>query len=137
MKLKCDYEDEIRDKTAERNRYVSILHKLEELRDDLIWQRTKLMEYVQTPVAQYMLAGGSSEDWKGANYNIAEEKRTSINSALSGYAGNAAKLNSEIDSAIQDVSDKIESLNREIDDLWEAWEHAPEHEPEPEPQNGN
>ena len=74
MKLKRDYMHEIKDRTAERNRYAIIMHKLEELRDELIWQRTKLQEYVSSPVEQYMLAGGSSEDWKGANYAIAADK---------------------------------------------------------------
>ena len=135
MKLKRDYMHEIKDRTAERNRYASIMHKLEELRDELIWQRTKLQEYVKSPVEQYMLAGGSSEDWKGANFTIAVDKKNTLNSALGNYAGDAATLNSQIDRAIQDVSNKIDALNREIDRLWDKWEHAPEHEPDPEPRN--
>ena len=130
MKLKRDYMHEIKDRTAERNRYASIMHKLEELRDELIWQRTKLQEYVKSPVEQYMLAGGSSEDWKGANYAIAADKKVRLNTALGIYGGDASTLNSQIDRAIHDVSNKIDALNREIDRLWDKWEHAPEHDPD-------
>ena len=84
----------------------------------------------------YVLSGESGEDWKGANYSLAMEKRSTISSNLATYRGEIGTLDGEISEAIAELAEKIQELEEEIKRLWELWAAAPEHEPDPEPYQG-
>ncbi len=136
MKLKRDYEAEINAKEEEQRYYEGIKKTLEELQGELASQNEKLEEDSYKPERMYMLSGESGEDWKGANYSLAQEKRSTISSNLSTYQGEIGTLDGEITEAIIELEEKIQELEEEIKRLWELWAAAPEHEPDPEPYQG-
>ena len=111
-----------------KREYEGVKHTLESLLEELITENKNIKEESYDPLVQYQLAGESSEDWKGVNYSLAQEKRSQISTALSGYEGEIGKLSSEITEAINELEEKISEISNNLSDLYEELKNAPDDE---------
>ncbi len=126
MATKSEIKEKIESRESKKEGYESIKQTLEEQLGILITEQNKLLENIKNPIAKYKLAGESSDDWKGANYDTAKYKKCDIESALSGYDGDIGTLKGEISQAIEELETAISDLKSEIADLWEEYDAAPE-----------
>lgn len=93
--------------------YQGVYDDLEDEKRQIEANRKNIEEGVHTPLDEYDLSG-EGDDWKGVNYEDAEDYKSAICSEMFSYDSDVGTVLSEIATALQKIADKIKALQDEL-----------------------